>query len=129
MPCWLANCWTCRWSSSGSPPQIFNYRRPGQTSSQLAQREWRTADTLRFYQAARDRHGLPPRRDRVAEAPLYGAGWLLRGYAGLECPDAELPADVHQVGPCRWEPDTPAEELSEIRGMLDGTGKRVVYAQ
>lgn len=112
----------------GFATHILNYGTSGQqTPSQVAERKWRSADGVRYYQLARERQGLVPRRDRIAEAPLYGAGLLLRGCAALQWPDAELPTRVHQVGPCLWEPSTPPEELSELTNVLRENGKRVVY--
>jgi UDP:flavonoid glycosyltransferase YjiC (YdhE family) len=112
----------------GFATHILNYRTSGQESpDRLAERQWRSSTLLDAYRKARERQGLPPRHDRVAESPLYGAGLLLRGCASLQCPGAELPAQVHQVGPCLWEPDTPVAELSEVTALLRRNGKRVVY--
>jgi len=112
----------------GFATHILNYRTSGREGpDQVALRRWRSESVLNFYRTAREQQGLVPRRDALPEAPLYGAGLLLRGSAALQCPDAELPAQVHQVGPCFWEPSTPAEELSQVTEMLRRNGKRVVY--
>jgi len=89
-------------------------------------RAWRTRDMLRFYDQGRDQVGLPA-RSREGANPLVGTALLLRGDPALEYPGAVLPAGVHHVGPCAWEPAADAVALDRIREHLDRVGKPVVY--
>ena len=90
-------------------------------------RDWRTSEALRCYDELRRQAGLPGRPAGSGPAPLLGAALLLRGDPALEYPGASLPADVHHVGPCWWEPQPEPTELAEILAQVDCIGKPLVY--
>jgi UDP:flavonoid glycosyltransferase YjiC (YdhE family) len=90
-----------------------------------ATRTRREGICLSRYVQAREEVGLLPRG--YPAAPLLGAGLLLRGAPELEEPGAVLPAKVHHVGPCFWEPPADEPELAEIDACIRTVGKPAVY--
>ncbi|MFH9829379.1 glycosyltransferase [Streptomyces bobili] len=92
-----------------------------------AQRHWRLRETIRFYNELRDEAGFTPFDHHAAARALLGTRFLLRGDPVLEYPGARLPADVHHVGPCLWEPNHDPAELDRLLGDPPSNGKRLVY--
>lgn len=112
----------------GLATHLWSYRSGGTDEPQLSTpREWRSRETVRYYQLVRDQAGLPARRDAVPVTPLIGSGLLLRGDPALEYPGATLPAGVRHVGPCWWEPPAERARLRALRARVDRVGKPVVY--
>jgi UDP:flavonoid glycosyltransferase YjiC (YdhE family) len=89
-------------------------------------REWRSRELSRHYERSRERVGLPA-HGRARDDPMLGTATLLRGDPVLEYPGAVLPANVHHVGPCAWEPAADPAEVAAVTDHLDRVGKPVVY--
>ncbi|SDT82025.1 UDP:flavonoid glycosyltransferase YjiC, YdhE family [Streptomyces sp. TLI_053] len=119
---------------------LWTYRSGGAGEPQYGRsRENRTLETLALYDAAREEVGLPARpsrRPRTGVAAtgggpdasaLLGDALLLRGTAELEYPGAELPPQVHRIGPLSWEPAADPGELAAVDAALARSGKPVVY--
>ncbi|WP_182877384.1 glycosyltransferase [Microbispora sp. H10670] len=113
----------------GFAAHLWTYGRggEGERHGRAAMREQRLLELLRRYELARERAGLPPRRDRRRDLPLIGSGLLLRGDPALEHPGAELPEGVRHVGPCPWEPAADPAALHWLTARVRRIGKPVVY--
>ncbi len=111
----------------GLAAHVWNYGNWAETDLNQPWRRWRSEQLLKQYRSARDRVGLPSRRDHYPETPLHGAGLLLRGDRCLEPPAAELPPLTWHIGECHWEPAADPSELSSITEQLELTGKPTVY--
>jgi len=92
------------------------------------ERRWREESMLGLYAQAREQAGLAPRREALTQQTLIGSGLLLRGHPELEYPGGVLPAGVHRVGPCLWEPPADPAEVADVASALDRVGKPAVYA-
>ncbi|MGW6916952.1 glycosyltransferase [Kitasatospora sp. NPDC054939] len=90
-------------------------------------RHWRLRETVRFYRELREEAGFAPVDDRTAARALIGSRLLLRGDPALEYPDTRLPADVHHVGPCLWEPAPDPAVVDPLLAHPAGPPKRLVY--
>lgn len=111
----------------GLATHLWNYSNRVEDDYQHSHRQWRTDQLLHRYNSAREQLGLPPRRDRLADTPLTGAGLLLRGDPLLECPGAELPPGVGHVGACNWAPKVDPEELAAVADAVAAQGKPMAY--
>ncbi|MFE2105518.1 glycosyltransferase [Kitasatospora sp. NPDC059463] len=117
----------------GLSVHLWTYRSGGADEPQYGRtRENRTQETLALYAATREQAGLAPRPTppgdaSPADSPLLGDVLLLRGVPELEHPGAELPPQVHHVGPLAWEPAADPAELAAVDTALARTGKPVVY--
>ena len=113
----------------GLSAYLWAYRSSGYDEPQPvgSPRQWRTSETLRFYDELREQAGLPARGQLELEDRLLGAALLLRGDPALEHPGAVLPDRVQHVGPCAWEPRANRADLDAITSHLDKVGKPVVY--
>lgn len=112
----------------GLTAHLWNYRSGADDEPEFpARRQWRTQETLRFYNNARSEAALPACSDATAGRALLGAAFLLRGDPALEYPGAQLPDGVHHVGPCLWEPEPETEVLDEINRFEASSDKPLVY--
>ncbi|MGW7291739.1 glycosyltransferase [Streptomyces xiamenensis] len=89
-----------------------------------ARRHWRLSESIRFYNLLRSAEELSEASEKEAEKTLRGTLFLLRGDPRLEYPDAELPDNVHHVGPCFWEP--PPHSI-EVRQVIEDSAKPLIY--
>ncbi|HEX5727764.1 MAG TPA: nucleotide disphospho-sugar-binding domain-containing protein [Longimicrobiaceae bacterium] len=111
----------------------YLWPRPGAAPAadrDAALRAWRLRDGVRILNQARALFRLPPLEPDPAEVPLLGDLHLLRSAAGLEPDLAGLPARVHAVGACLWEP--PRDEgraWAELRAELAAPDAPLLYAQ
>jgi UDP:flavonoid glycosyltransferase YjiC (YdhE family) len=118
-----AHLWPYRGGARGGGSSGGGPDAPGD----LEQREWRLRETYRAYSEVREQAGLAARAVRSRQRALSGSGLLLRGHPDFEVPDARLPAGIHRVGPCSWEPAPGDAESAAIGAALDRVGKPVVY--
>jgi UDP:flavonoid glycosyltransferase YjiC (YdhE family) len=116
----------------GFGAHLWNYEagaedEPEFPSGIRAGRAWITRELLRRFELARDQVGLNARAAPFGDQPYLGTVTLLRGDPELEYPGAVLPARVHHVGPCEWEPPADPGWLGELAARLDEVGKPAVY--
>ena len=112
----------------GLAAHLWPYRGGGRDArGDLELRQWRLRGTYRVYTELRAQVGLAARAVRSRQRALSGAGLLLRGHPDFEVPDARLPAGIHRVGPCSWEPAPDGAAEAVIGTALDRVGKPVVY--
>ncbi|MFB7337093.1 glycosyltransferase [Streptomyces adustus] len=90
-------------------------------------RTWTLNSFVRLYRQARVETGFAPCSEQQAARALLGSRYLVRGDVLLEAPGARLPDDVHQVGPCFWEPEPDRIRLSRLTRIIDDRAKPLVY--
>jgi UDP:flavonoid glycosyltransferase YjiC (YdhE family) len=73
---------------------------------------WRHGDMLKWYNEARKALSIPESTSDWSNTPFLGDLFMLRTVTELEGDVSALPARVHLVGSCLWEPDHSDEELS-----------------
>jgi UDP:flavonoid glycosyltransferase YjiC (YdhE family) len=89
-------------------------------------REWRIRDAVQILNQARELFQLP-----AAEgvASLLGDVFMLRTAPALESEREALPANVHPVGACLWEPPCAPGAWEALRDRFPDPDTPVVYAQ
>jgi UDP:flavonoid glycosyltransferase YjiC (YdhE family) len=90
--------------------------------------QWRYRDMLGHLNRARALFRLPPLDLPWAASPMLGDLFLLRTIPSLEKDWLDLPARVHLVGDCLWEPEGPAD--AALEGWLERaekSGRPLVY--
>jgi UDP:flavonoid glycosyltransferase YjiC (YdhE family) len=103
-------------------------RKPEKSFSE-ARLVWRHEDMVGWLNKSRQLVRLPLYDGGCRETPLLGDLFLVRSVPELQ-PDAQLlPAQVHLVGSCLWEPETTEPELEEWLRRTDFPGTPLVYIQ
>ena len=90
--------------------------------------EWRYRDMLGHLNRARALFRRPPLDLPCEASPMLGDLFLLRAIPSLEKDWLDLPAQVHLVGDCLWEPEGPAD--AALQGWLERaeqSGKPLLY--
>lgn len=113
----------------GLATHLWQYQGGAEDEPQFSTpRAWRSEVNAECFRAAREAAGLPRWTGPAGGGfPENGTALLLRGDHALEYPGAVLPARVHIVGPCTWEPRADPGELNEVLDHLARVGKPVVY--
>lgn len=102
---------------------------PGGSGGAEANRRWRLGECVRIMNGARALFSLPPLAGGDP-APFLGDLWMLRSVPRLVPELPALPARVHAVGACAWEPAADAAAgWSALRPALARPGAPLVYAQ
>jgi len=96
-------------------------------------RDWLVQRYRGFYLAydlVREMLGMSRHVHGFDESPLIGDLFLLRSVPELEGDAADLPAQVHFVGDCLWEPPgAPDAELEDWLKAARGSGEPLLYVQ
>ena len=90
---------------------------------------WRHREMIGFLNPARELFGLPAWEGDCAETPLLGDLFLVRSVPELEPEVDWLPARVHLVGSCLWEPEGTDPDLDRWLDEAAGCGVPLVYVQ
>lgn len=92
-------------------------------------RRWRLQDMTRILNQAWELFRMPALEADATDFPLLGDVFLLRTVPELEPELEALPARVHAVGPCLWEPPRPADAWETLRGRFADPEAPVLYVQ
>jgi len=92
-------------------------------------RRWRLSDATRILNEARELFRLPALEADASDSPLLGDLFLLRTVPELEPELQALPARVHTVGPCLWEPPRAEDAWDAIRGRFAEPEAPLLYVQ
>lgn len=92
-------------------------------------RRWRLQDMIRILNQARELFRMPALEADASDFPLLGDLFMLRTVPALEPELEALPARVHAVGPCLWEPPRPADAWETLRGRFADPEAPVLYVQ
>lgn len=90
---------------------------------------WRYQEIVEFYNKVRRQLRLPAWEDHPEESRLLGDLFLLQSVPALEGNTDALPARVHCVGSCLWEPEQRDEELSTWLEAATQSGEPLLYVQ
>ncbi len=93
-----------------------------------ATRRWRYDETMQHYERVREMAGLAPRPSTIDETPLLGDLYMEQSVAQLEPLTRSLPARVHLVGSCLWEPPAIDADLARWLARIPA-GEPLAYLQ
>jgi UDP:flavonoid glycosyltransferase YjiC (YdhE family) len=90
---------------------------------------WRFGDMLDSYNKARDLFSLPPDPGEYATTGMLGDLFMLQGVPEFEPDTDRLPARVHLVGACVWEPPHADDDLARWLNSSGSSGDPLLYVQ
>jgi UDP:flavonoid glycosyltransferase YjiC (YdhE family) len=101
---------------------------PGDDSLEQRRLRWRYRDMMSVFNRARACFRLPPSEAGCRGTPLLGDLYMVRSVPELGPDPADLPARVHLVGSCLWDPpDEDDPELTEWLAEARRAGAQVLY--
>lgn len=108
-------------------PTSAALREPPLQSKVEERLRWRYQEMMEFYNQARDLFQMPKSLAHCMDTPLIGDLFLLQSIPELEVD--KLPARVHLVGSCLWEPPYFDFELASWLRQADFSQEPVIYVQ
>jgi MGT family glycosyltransferase len=90
---------------------------------------WRLNEAARIMNEARELFRLPALETDVEDSPLLGDLFMLRTVPELEPELEAVPARVHAVGPCLWEPPRANGAWQALRGRFPRPEAPLLYVQ
>jgi UDP:flavonoid glycosyltransferase YjiC (YdhE family) len=90
---------------------------------------WRFGDMLASYNKARDLFALPPDAGEYASTGMLGDLFMLQGVPEFEPDIDSLPARVHLVGACIWEPPHADDALVRWLNSSRSSDDPLLYVQ
>jgi UDP:flavonoid glycosyltransferase YjiC (YdhE family) len=90
---------------------------------------WRYGEMMKHYNQVRQLFQLPLCNHNYGETPLLGDAFLLQSVRELEENAGLLPARVHLVGACLWEPPESDAELNHWLKESQASSRPLIYVQ